>query len=672
MTARLDARQLDQVWDAQVLGERFPLPVDDLTERELFELLAETVQATPSASFVRELERELALASGPEPMAVPPIALPLSKPHISKPAPRRWNRPRSRWMTAGYALAAIALVVFLSTFAIVQQRSGDDNGPSIPAVSEWNDDGPPTSPGVERSTLFSHTFSVDELADYSFDQWGWAQFMRGTVQPGQRSHFANGSSGADTMFHPGISFIEVERGQLAAHLAKPALVGNRSSGDRLAPVAAGTDVTLEVGETLVFGLEALAEFWNPADSEAGYVAGGLYSQPTYPINFPESKPQDLHTGTSFDASSLAGVDSLNVAIDQVSIGPGETFAYAITSQTLLLADVTGDGLIKRAWSNGVPDGREQHLLMSTYSLHNVSAGYYTLTNTSSQTVDVYLLRVAPPVNAQPAPDAPAASVESLFDHAFSQSDLAPYQLDQWGWIQFLHAELDPGHQWPVIDGSNATPTPGWPGLSVVGVVSGQLTARLSKPILISRAGAETLETVAAPADVILAAGDSILFEPGAVESIWNLSEDRAELVDGGLYDRPHYASQTTGTGALDIPGGSSFDPAVLAGSFSLDLFIRKISIAPGEDYRYTITSRTLLLADVRGDGLQKTAWADGTPGDTSQRLLVSKYTLHNDNPGDYRLTNTGEAAVDVYFFGVSALSGAEVVASPTAQGDGKG
>ncbi|HET9661435.1 MAG TPA: hypothetical protein VFP05_13950 [Thermomicrobiales bacterium] len=99
--------------------------------------------------------------------------------------------------------------------------------------------------------------------------------------------------------------------------------------------------------------------------------------------------------------------ALNIEIDQVSNGPGDTFAWATTPQTLLLAVVTGDRLMKQAWKNGVPIGKERSVLASMYSLLRDGAGYDTLTNEGTETVEISFFRL----EAQSAP-AGSASLEA--------------------------------------------------------------------------------------------------------------------------------------------------------------------------------------------------------------------------------------------------------------------
>ncbi len=45
MTARLEVQQLDQVWDASVLGKPFPIPVKDQAELIQFRSISGAVRA---------------------------------------------------------------------------------------------------------------------------------------------------------------------------------------------------------------------------------------------------------------------------------------------------------------------------------------------------------------------------------------------------------------------------------------------------------------------------------------------------------------------------------------------------------------------------------------------------------------------------------------------------
>lgn len=656
MTMPYDPRELDLAWDSLIAGGSSAGSGGDETDRDLLALLGALPHSVPSSQFVHSLERALfnpvESMNGHHAVSARPASRQTSSRRRSRIDIGDWIP--GRWSHMRYASIAIALVLVLSSVAIVLQRQGvvDDFGSTIPAASEWTNAGPPTSPGVETATLFSHTFSVDELADYAFDQWGWIQFAQGTVEPHQHSTIPNGEQYAKTMTYPGISFIEVERGQLTARLDQPALVGDRTVNSRLAQVQAGTDVTLEPGETLVFGIGTLSQFWNPTGEEAAYVAGGLYTKPDLPILFPGSEPNENHTGTSFPASKLAGVGSLNISTAQVTIDPGDTYAYVITGQTLLLGNVIGGGLTNRSWSKEARDDVVQSFSAGMHTFHRSGPGYYTLTNNGSEPVDVFFMQVAPPVDAGPQPVAPAASVETLFDHAFSQADLGAYGASEWGWIELVEDRLNPGEAWSPIDGSHEAANPKWPGMTLLSLESGELAIHVAKPVTLFTGPNGAVEEIPADSDLTLTVGDALVFGTGAVERAENHSIQAAVFLSGGFFDRPHYTGQITNSGTVNTPGGTSFSSDLPANATSADASMRKVHIEPGESYFYTLTPSTLLIADVTGEGLRKAQVSEDAPGEPSHRLLVSMYTLSNDNPGDYRLANTGSDPVDVYLFGL--------------------
>jgi hypothetical protein len=299
-------------------------------------------------------------------------------------------------MRLGAALAAVALVVLLSTVVISRTYFQEDET-AIPAATDWTDDGPATSAGVTLSPVFSNTYSSADLADFAFADWGWIELMQGSVAAGVRMQHFDRSPGVQTQTYPGLSVIGVVQGRFIAQIAAGATAWQQNS-DGTVQITGPTEVTLDDGESLIYGKDALDDLWNPLDTATTFLAGGLFSKTDSPIivHFDEQDSNMEHTGIAIGSTVLAGVDTVDLSLAKVTIPPGDTFAYTITPQTLLLVYVNREGLQKQAWSHGVMVGTSQGILASSYSLHQDNIGYYTLTNTGTEPVEISLFEARPP------------------------------------------------------------------------------------------------------------------------------------------------------------------------------------------------------------------------------------------------------------------------------------
>jgi hypothetical protein len=445
MTNRLDAQQLDQVWDASVLGQPLPFPVQDPEELRLFELLAEVDRPAPDPAFFRALERELALAVPVEAIAAPSARSPEPNSRTQSQVAHSKHRSPTRMPIPAYAMAAVALLLILSTVVIALPRFGSENERSISAVSGWEEDNSLIfggeggssqsilSPSAAVETLFSQTLDQAELERYQSGDWSWIGITRGTIEPGEESVIVPSSPVAYDPDYTGIGAIFVEQGALAASVDAGAWI-LRGNGESTTRIDERTTVTLDAGDTLFLPPSALPALWNSGESEANYLAGGVYtSGSSYPLNEHDTRTQ--HGGTTVDPNDLAIGIPLTMSMEHISIGPGASYSYRVSSETWLMALVSGDGLQKRAQINGSSTGSVQTLVPSAYSLHQDGFGDYTLFNSGSETVDIYFYRVEP--LSEPMPEAtPNALSNALLDSTLTPELLQGYRFDDWRWIQF--------------------------------------------------------------------------------------------------------------------------------------------------------------------------------------------------------------------------------------------
>jgi hypothetical protein len=663
MSSRLDALQLDLVWDASVQGQRLPLPIDDLDERDLLELLANSARPAPNAAFARALEQELALTDGADSVAVSPAVTPIAKPRTANPSTGLRRRPSSRWMTAGYALAAIALIVFLSSFAIAWQSNPEDNGRSIPAVSQWTEAGPPTSPGVETTPIFSHAFTVEDLANFSMDQWGWAELVLGTVGPGARS-FVDPTR-VQTGEIPGMSVISVYSGQLNARLVKAAVI-YRQNGAISESISGPAEISIGAGDTLVFGVHTLAELSNPTESDTAYIAGGLYTKPADPILFTDDRTSTIPQGISFQTSMFAGVSSLQLSTDRVVVEPGQTFAYSITSQTLFLANVVGGELEKQEWANGERQGKTRALVPSSYSFHRDGPGYYTLTNTGTEPVEILLFKVASTQIAS-ATAVPVAIAETRFSKILSPEEMDLYGSSSWRWISFMRGTLQPGEEAITVEGS---PTAGdmgsyLNGLGAITITSGVLVANAASGAVVERGSTGAIEPVDRRADVILEAGDTLIVPANTLPAVWNQSDAAVTYLAGGVYVQSN-VNPLNGLGYYLMRVGITVNPDDLATGAPITISLHLVTIPPGAAYAYSVSPATWLEANTIGGELKQSKPVDGLPQGAPKTLVASFYSFHSSGPGDYILTNDGNETVEVSFFRVEAQGTPEASGSSVA------
>jgi hypothetical protein len=395
MSNPFDPRELDLAWDSMFAGRSTAGQVGDEVDRDLLALLGTLPHAAPSSHFVHTLER--ALFSPVDSMNGQYAAV--LRPISPQPDSRRSRLDIGGWLPVRrspmrYASAAIALVLVIAAVVLILQRQSS-NEPVIPAINAWTDEGPSTSLGVTTTTLFTQQLSSNTLHEFEIGQWGWMALDQVAAMPGEESHPSDGSAGVGTSAGPGLGIVGIETGSLAFQLDQPVYVA-RSGTSELTRTEAGAEITLGPGDAILFDRNALAAVWNPTSETTHYLAGGFFSRPGTALYFPTGNSDIQPYGISLPNDALASATALELTMANVTIGPGEIYAYKISAQSLMLAKISGDGLVQQRWSGGKPEGNSTPLLASSYALHHVGAGYYTLTNRSDTPIEVSVLEVKPP------------------------------------------------------------------------------------------------------------------------------------------------------------------------------------------------------------------------------------------------------------------------------------
>lgn len=424
MSNPFDPGELDLAWDSMFAGRSSRGQAGDEVDRDLLALLGTLPHAVPSAHFVHTLERALFSPVMDSTGQYAPAIRPLP--------PQRGNR-RSRldiggwrpvrWSPIRYASAAIALVFLIAAVVLIPQRQSS-NEPAIPAMSAWTDEGPSTTLGVTTSTLFTQQLSSNVLQEFEIEQWGWMALDQVAAMPGEESHPSDGSAGVGTSSGPSLGIVGIETGSLAFQLDQPVYVA-RSGTSELTRTEAGAEITLGPDDVILFDRDALAAVWNPTSETTRYLAGGFFARPGNALYFPTGNSDIQTYGISLPSDALASATTLELTMAKVTIGPGEVYAYEIGAQSFMLAKISGDGLVQQRWSGGKPEGNPTPLLASSYALHHVGVGHYTLTNRSDTPIEVSVLEVKPPdTGALASPPAGPADVP-LGDSSLTQPAAQP-------------------------------------------------------------------------------------------------------------------------------------------------------------------------------------------------------------------------------------------------------
>jgi hypothetical protein len=413
MTSRYNPDELDAAWDNLFDGGALPVGIGDDLDRYLLDQLKGLPRVGPSAAFVHSLDQALFSATGPlastQAATIPPYS---RHEHLRARLQTRFDDLLGpRWARSGYALAAIAFVLALSAVVLFLQSRSEDDDRVIPAASYLAGQGPPTSSGIQTTTWFSKTYSVDELAAFGIDQWNWVDLTRMVIGPGERPLESDLVEDAAETQETSLQLLTLAEGALAVELNDTAQLYRFEDNASAAEVGPGT-VELQVGDTLVYRLDALDTFWNPADADSVLFFGSLTAD-QYFLERPDRVKKIDGTSGLIPSGLGEGVDTLDVSLEHVVIEPGETYAYAILPQTLLMGLVNGGLMELQAWKDGEPFGKPIRVISTAYLLHNYGTGYFTLTNTGSGSVTVTLLRMAPPESGE-LPSPPAEPIDAPF------------------------------------------------------------------------------------------------------------------------------------------------------------------------------------------------------------------------------------------------------------------
>jgi hypothetical protein len=555
-------------------------------------------------------------------------------------------------MAAGSAFAIIVLMIAFSTVAIVRQLSDDSTIRSIPAMNTWDET--PTPPGVEVTSLATYTFSNEELRTYQSDEWNWIGVTHGRLEPGKESDVTPGSPVANEPGSGGIGIISVEQGTLAVSVDAGAWI-QRAPQEAVETFNTRKTVSLEAKETLFAPPSSLSAIWNPGTSDAIFIAGSVSTAgSTSPLN--DIDTGGTQGGAKVDPNDLAIGEPLSMTIDHVSIATGAEYTYSIRSETWLLAIVSGDGLQGKKLTAGVPQGKAQVLDPSYYNLHQNGFGTYEMTNTGTESVDVYFYRVEPQLVAAPAAT-PTAPVDALFTQTFSNELLQEYRFEDWRWIHFSRNPIYPHSE----QDSYSTLFPvAWnvvPGLNVLVVESGELIVAPEAEVLIGRGLSGAFESMPAGSAISLSAGDSLLYSTGTQGRFWNPTDTITVVVGGGGYIRPESPMFSV------VPSRPEIHDRWTAGQFSqglnvssetwpkdvpITMTIERISISPESETLLDVgTERWVLVAVERGD-LEQTNYLQGVQSGAPISVLQGEMTLQPEEGKTVRLRNVGSDDAVIY------------------------
>jgi hypothetical protein len=652
MSARLDAVQLDRAWDAAVSGKSLePLPSDP-DEQLLFYLLSQTSRPTPRHAFVQSLECALELPTRPAPISVRPRASIAQNPRTRKATSRWQRRAPSRWSTSSYALAAIALIVLLASIAIVRQPAVDHER-AIPAVSD-RFAGESLTPIAADDAGSSHTFDLSELAQLQSNDWGWIGISQETIAPGQLSHeVATTPLGKDPGY-TGITMIWVEQGALTASVDAGTWV-QRGSVGKSERIVHPTTLTLEMGDTLFAPPGSLAALWNTGDSDATYLTGAAYTTIFSTLASSSPNAHAAQGSAVVNGNHLALDTPLTMALAHVVVDPGDTYSYAISSETWLMAIVDGDGLQQQKEVMGVVQGSPESLPAGSYALHERGFGEYSLTNTDTDPVDVFFFRVEPAT--QTASGTPTTSeTEVLFNQVLTPEQLQEYRLDDWRWVSFARNVIFPQGDTEAFTALHTIGSNVIPGINVMAIESGSLHVMPESAVLVARGAGGELDSSPGGVEIRLGPGDALLYLPGTEGRFWNPTESETVVIGGGGYLRPSAPVFSAVNGnrttnrliAGQFNQGLDVTPGAMPADGPVSISIERVSIAPSGSTTIATDPTHWSIAVVMQGDLQQFPLVDDQPSGDAVPAELGASVLQPHEAQTVQLVNAGSDDAVIY------------------------
>jgi hypothetical protein len=590
--AGLDARQAETVRRVHTMSRTFP----PLAARARIDAEMRVLYKAPANGKASlDPRRMQIIVLGPErhPDAYPPAVI---------VAPPAFQPTGARFSWAAMPLATPLLVLLTLGLVFLMVAPARLNGEIVPGIRSVFAPETVISGVTFEQTLFSSALPVEALPHGDRISGNLSHV---TVEPGTASSWEPAPNGCC----PGVRVDYVVEGELVVRPGGPARVMRSRADLSSERVAAGTEVLLGPGDTL------MSRYEDPFESEnAGTIPVRLldwvFVDGFVTSNHGNPSGWDYH----FDGHSIfdlvLGEQAATLRLDRVTLRPGAVLPVAPgdTAQFgLTLADDEPLG----AGTDG------------------------TLENDGDTPITVHVLTVTPvaPGGGTLEPLATGAALDTVFATTLA-TEIVPVagNLDFLLWRAELHPGLSARHESRVR------------GPQITTVIDGELTVRADGPLHLFRAASDLARAAEVPngTEVVLRPGDTAVYAFDRPVAYENRGSTPVQIVSGGLF--------------------AGFTGGLLAGSNSW---------LPGEfrilDYNQDFAIPTLPPGPVAATLVRATLPPDGDAPAPPPGSLVLEVGAIGDaavvRDAEGSLRNIGEATNTIYILSLIPVNEAETAAT---------
>lgn len=407
------------IWDALMRGQPVTEGSIDTADAALIaSFIASDRTSTPSASFVDHLGQQLAQIAARDRSAspgslstAPPVGAEMTR-TVPPRAPSRTDARRwPGWLSSPAVAALLALIlaggIFVGSLAL---SSSPGEPPAIPAANNIQTD--------DSLTTFSALF---DPADFGLpDQSSWNSMMLTLFQflPGE-SFDTNQGWFTST---DGFALIQVQSGTLKVNPSGSAVLYRDGSAQQSVPVPAGTAVTLETEDTLMYSIRDGAVVSNASDLPALVLHGqtgkdvpGTTGSSRFPLGNAEGNVVKNWTASTGEMH-IARSGGARLSFQRLTLRPQQASELDIGENAQYLGVAVDAATQQRRAlitysmaAQGTPDPETivSQTALDTSALHTTSVA---LTNAGEEPIVVYLFRIEY-LDSGPAPRAtPVAAI----------------------------------------------------------------------------------------------------------------------------------------------------------------------------------------------------------------------------------------------------------------------
>jgi hypothetical protein len=664
-----------RTWDALVSRSSEAAPVDSQAFAVLSSLHGVFHGPEADTAFLNRLETELfgtqsqngaeatvSAASVAGPTRSPAGALPTVEP----------TRRLVRLIIDNLAIAAI-LAIVLGGLAVtfVSDRAEPEGAGPVPAIIDSREQLEQALNPPQLEALLDITIDSAALGGPSATSWEQLDFSLTHLEPG--AEFSTEHPYYSCC--PSLIVLQVMQGSAEFTTEGSASIYRMGSRDAEA-AASGKVYELAPGDAVIFSTSSEATVRNTGAEELQMLNGRA-------IEFGEIrnfglKPEGFRDSTYLWCKSLEPLqtDVIDFRFERVLLYPDATITVESRPNERLIGWYPETMAIPARFVNGDESAISQDdsglQLGSQFTIHNYSAGLYTIFNVDDEPITLHFLHVIESADQPADADRTSESLdstddeqealhlsgaESSLDITITPSELGAADPSSWDTAELVDVRIEPGT-------SFSTDNPWFQccaGVAVYQVREGALELTVDGEADIYRSGSSVAERIESVSQT-LGPGDSVVLASQTIATFANPSaSDDLRLTHGMAYESSNLSRNAIPPDGFEKEmhlTDTEFDALPAS---AIDLSLETVDLAPGELTHIEVDPNQRVLGFYpEPDSMIRILEGshDAIPENDRGTFLVRTFTMRVYDPGPYTLYNSSETPTTIHLMRMSPASSA--------------